>query len=253
MPRRIAVLAALAFVPFALPDDCEADVGPRRARPKSAPVAVTSPLASQRLIAGESIVLVWKALPELDRYPWLEEWEAFLSLDGGATYPVRLTPHLDLGQRSFAARIPEMPTRQARLMLRFGDERRELKVEVPESFEILPARRSDPQPAHLARGRGESARPGDAGVAIWVEGSRGGHAARQVVAVNRGAEIDGIETPGLLGVPPVGPAPAPPQLAAARLSTHPLAGLFPASSNPPASPQSAATFERRRRGCRQNE
>jgi hypothetical protein len=40
------------------------------------------------------------------------EWEAFLSLDGGRTYPVRITPHLDLSiRRRFHFQVPAFPTR----------------------------------------------------------------------------------------------------------------------------------------------
>ena len=39
-----------------------------------------------------------------------EEWEAFLSFDGGATYPVRITPHLDLELRRVRWQVPAIPT-----------------------------------------------------------------------------------------------------------------------------------------------
>jgi len=248
-----AAIAALTLAFFLPSDECAASGGKRHVRLLSAPVALTSPLASERLTAGESTVLSWVPLADLGHHPWLEEWEAFLSLDGGATYPVRLTPHLDLERRSFAVEIPGFATRQARLMLRFGDENREVEFEFPDLFEILPARDSPLEPANLARGRGESARAGEVGVTIWMEGGRAGFGARQVVAAARGSEIEGIETHGLLGLPPVGPAPGLPQVVIAEASTHPLAGTWCAWPEPPAAPPRADTLEPRRRTCRQNE
>ena len=257
MPHRLAGMtisagiAALALL--VQPGECEADSGARHARLLSAPVALSSPLATDRLIAGETIVLSWLPLAELARHPQVEEWEAFLSLNGGATYPVRLTPHLDLDRRSFAVRLPGIATRQARLMLRFGDEKREIEFEFPDSLEILPSGHNDLQPAHLARGRGEPARSGDAGVAIWVEGSREGHAARRVMAARTGEEFEGIETSRLVEGPFASPAPAPPRLAVAALSTHPVADRCCAFPCAPSTPPRVDNLEPRRRTCRQNE
>jgi hypothetical protein len=124
--------------------------------------------------------------------PWAgrlrrDEWEAFLSLDGGATYPVRITPHLDRTLRQVTFRVPNLPTRNGRLLLRVGDEHREIAFELPERFTIAPAR-LETSPASLfspswsASRRGEPARPGDPGVLSWVEGSRQGGPVREVLA-----------------------------------------------------------------------
>jgi hypothetical protein len=253
MPRRMAVIAALGLLPFAVPEGGEALPGQRRTKVARPPVTVTSPLSSDRLIAGESIVLSWTPLPDLATYPNLVEWEAFLSLDGGSTYPVRLTSHLDLDRRSIAVRVPEMPTREARLLLRFGDERDEIEYELPDLFEIRPSTQSDVEPARFARGRGESARDGDAGVAIWIEGSRDGRVAHPVIAASRGDEVGGIELRGLPRLPAVAPLPAPPQILPGEPSSHPLAELLSTSFHAPPAPPRAAAVEPRRTTCRQNE
>jgi hypothetical protein len=48
------------------------------------------------------------------------EWEAFLSVDGGSSFPVRITPHLPIAERSFSWTVPSLPTASARIRFRFG-------------------------------------------------------------------------------------------------------------------------------------
>lgn len=219
----------------------------------SAPVTLSATHLGQPLSAGDSVVLSWTALPELARHPWVEEWEAFLSFDGGETYPVRLTPHLDLDRRSFAIELPAVATRQARWMLRFGDEAREVEFEFPELFEIRHARRMSAQPVVLARGRGEPARLGDLGVGAWVAGSRTGHGSRTMMAARSGATVAAVEPPGLLEFRAATAAPPTPQAAGAQLSNHPIAGFFASTSRVPSASPRGAAIEPRRRTCRQNE
>lgn len=259
MPHRFALLAALVCSPLAPPavaEESEGESMGRAGRFRSAPVVVTSPLASDTLHSGESIVLAWEALPELDRHAGLEEWEAFLSLDDGASYSVRLTPHLDFARRSFSATLPPFAAQRARLLLRFGDEDEELEYEVPGAFEIRGSSRPDLAPASPARGRGEPARrsdPRDPGVAIWVQGTRDGQAARTVIAAPDGAAIAAVEPERWIGLRIAVASPEPPQATAAEPSTHPFTGLFAATSTAlPAAPR-AAPIEPRRTTCRQNE
>lgn len=136
-------------------------------------------------MAGATAELAWEPLGPLSR---IEEWEAFLSLDGGATYPVRITPHLDCGLRRIDWQVPPVPTLDARILLRLGDEHRETAVELPQRFSIAvaPALLEAAETAFaLSRRspvRGEPALPGHAGVVVWVEGTRSGGGLRQVVA-----------------------------------------------------------------------
>lgn len=103
------------------------------------------------------------------------EWEAFLSIDGGHYYGYRITPHLDIGIRRFSFLVPNVDTTRARIMIRTGDEERETRFEMPESFSIA----RDPHAAGrlhalFDRGRAESARDGDPAVLEWADGSRDG-------------------------------------------------------------------------------
>src|SRR5262245_28331190 len=72
-----------------------------------------------------------------DSPPWRrdgrDEMELVLSLDGGATYAVRLTERIPSGMLSWTWRVPALPTRNARLALRAGED------EVAASEEILAA------------------------------------------------------------------------------------------------------------------
>ncbi|MEO8505382.1 MAG: hypothetical protein ABI609_15910, partial [Acidobacteriota bacterium] len=101
---------------------------------------------------------------------------AFLSLDGGRTFAFRITPHLEVGRRRITFVVPNFASDDARLLLRFGDERHETEVEIPQRLRIRRAANSaswvprDPTP----RAAGESARAGDPGVVEWIEGDRSG-------------------------------------------------------------------------------
>src|SRR5882672_7966328 len=91
-----------------------------------------------------------------------EEWEAFLSVDGGQFYSVRLTPHLNLAIRSYDILVPNVESSDVRLLIRTGNERVEKLHAVAQQFRIhadpdaaLPLTRST---AHAP----EAARPGEA-------------------------------------------------------------------------------------------
>jgi hypothetical protein len=147
-------------------------------------VRLVAPVAGATLAAGSMAELAWGPGVGFSRLPDAEEWEAFLSVDGGATYPVRITPHLDQDLRRIRFQVPPFATSDARILLRFGDERRETAVELTERFAIAapPAELPAFLFAHRALALGEPARPGHAGVVAWVEGSRRGGGLRQVVA-----------------------------------------------------------------------
>lgn len=141
-----------------------------------------SPTEGQRLAPGAFARIEWEDHGLLDGYE--TEWEAFLSLDGGQTYPIRLTPHLDLALSGFSFEVPNLPSRDARLLLRFGDERVERSIETPVRFEIGAGGNST-WVADLLTGpfaqtfeSGESARRGDRGVVLWLEGDREGRGLR---------------------------------------------------------------------------
>lgn len=152
------------------------------AREAGAPVRLVAPRAGATLAAGSMAELEWAPAGPFAGLSQVEEWEAFLSVDGGATYPVRITPHLDQDLRRIRFQVPPVPTADARILLRFGDERRETAVELPGRFAIEASPVQTFLLAHRAAIPGEPAFPGQAGVVAWVEGSRRGGSLRQVVA-----------------------------------------------------------------------
>lgn len=144
-------------------------------RPAARPVArLAAPAPGAVWTAGSPAAVEWEPGPGLAALSHVEEWEAFLSLDGGRTYPVRITPHLDRSLRRFVFEVPRFPTRQARLLLRFGDERREVEAEMPGLFTIEDGPVSATLPPLPAFRRGEAARDREPGVVAWIEGGRDG-------------------------------------------------------------------------------
>lgn len=160
---------------------------------------LVAPVAGQELTAGSLAVVEWEGQPPIEE---AEEWEAFLSLDGGRTHPLRITPHLDLSVRRFTFRVPAFPTRDARFLLRFGDERHEeVEVETPHRFTIVAGRGGVSFASRISLSRGERARSGEDGVVFWVEGARDGSGLREVMAEEADLAFRSVETgrlPGLL-------------------------------------------------------
>jgi len=191
MNRRRALIAA-AWLAGAAP---LAAAAPSPATTASA--TLVAPRPGETLVAGETATLEWAPGPGMAWARHVEEWEAFLSLDGGAHYAIRLTPHLDRDLRRASFRVPDLPTGDARILLRFGDERRETACELRERFAIaLPAggagawALASAPVARTLRG-GEPARPGAPGVSRWIEGSRRGAGAH---------EVETLPPPGAEGV-----------------------------------------------------
>lgn len=172
-------------------------------------VQLVSPALEAVLPAGGALDFAWDftAMPPAG----VTEWELFLSLDDGRSYPFRLTPHLDLERRRVTVRLPETPTLTARFLLRVGNERDEVGIELGDSFEIAPsAFPAEFRPIPTVLTRGESARPGSAGVTRWVEGGRDGAGWREVTRRPEPTLNSGF-TPGVLdlggSIPPRQPAP----------------------------------------------
>ena len=109
-----------------------------------------------------------------------EEWEAFLSIDGGKFYGFRVTPHLDIDRR-VTFTVPNVDTRNARILIRTGDEEHETGFEVPGSFSIERDPDAEPvaAPDPLEFEEGEAAREGDPAVLSWTDGARDGSGLRQ--------------------------------------------------------------------------
>jgi hypothetical protein len=84
--------------------------------------------------AGQSVELRWSALPAD-----VEELEIVLSLDGGLTYPVRVSPELEAREGGYRWRVPDLPASRARLMLRMGGEEGERAGARSREFRIVHA------------------------------------------------------------------------------------------------------------------
>ncbi len=107
--------------------------------------------------------------------PAAEEWEAFLSVDGGKYYAFRITPHLDADLRRFTFVVPNVDTKRARILIRTGNEVQEMRFENRGTFSIERDPDAEEPIAHLlASGRGEAARDGDPAVVSWTSGARNG-------------------------------------------------------------------------------
>lgn len=185
-------------------------------------VSVISPGRGASLQAGSEAVVAWTADRPLP--PGIDEWEAFLSLDGGGTYPLRITPHLDRTLTRFAWRVPDLPTENARLLLRFGDEHDEREVDPGIVLTIRRAVSADPT-AHLGDRvvlhPGEAARPGQAGVIAWVESDRQGGDLRHVRTSSPRTDLTpGLRASLLLGCDLCSEEPDPRSLARALPADH---------------------------------
>src|ERR1700680_1954012 len=73
-------------------------------------VELLAPQAAIPLAAGSTAVLEWEPLSGLAALPAREEWETFLSLDGGKNRSVRITPHLDSDLRRTVWEVPGVPS-----------------------------------------------------------------------------------------------------------------------------------------------
>ena len=112
-----------------------------------------------------------------------EEWEAFLSVDGGRYYAFRITPHLDADLRHFTFVVPNVETKRARILIRAGNEVQELHFENRGTFSIERDPDAEEPIAHVLAGRGEAARDGDPAVVGWTSGARNGAAVAQHAAL----------------------------------------------------------------------
>lgn len=133
-------------------------------------IRVVEPAGGAILTGGSTAVIKWSGTIGGED---IEEWEAFLSVDGGRYYSVRVTPHLDVSVREFRWTVPNVASRNVRILLRFGNEKEEHAAELPLALTIEPASLRY-RPTQVVSAAGEAARPGDAGVAQWAEGDRSG-------------------------------------------------------------------------------
>lgn len=93
---------------------------------------IRSPNPGQVLSAGQWADVRWTALP-----PGVEEFEILLSVDDGASFVLRLTPQLDPAMGAYRWRVPNLPSKRARLRLRVGIEHEEIEGPLGRPFEIV--------------------------------------------------------------------------------------------------------------------
>jgi hypothetical protein len=170
--KRSAILLLLSLL---------ASVTGARAAEGKFDVQLVEPAAGVDFLAGSTASINWEAA---DMPADVEEWEAFLSIDGGVTFPIRLTPHLDRTIHHFSWIVPSLPGAGVTLLLRFGDEgderqfsfRGRMRIEGVSLFERL-RYEMRPEDATVSEkdDHGET-------VVEWVEGWRDGSHLRQVVA-----------------------------------------------------------------------
>ena len=149
------------------------------------PVRLVAPSSGASLRGDHFATFTWSSDRPIDA----EEWEAFLSVDGGRYYSVRITPHLDLNLRSFEFLVPNIASDDVRLLMRVGDEHVETIYEFSQRFSIRPSpsvvvgRRLTAEPPP------ESARPGEPPVVQWATGGRAGDNVTVAHSRPRGAAL----------------------------------------------------------------
>lgn len=142
---------------------------------------ISAPRAGETLHGGSFAQLTWSAGPLPAN---AEEWEAFLSIDGGAHYAFRITPHLNLSLRSVTWVVPNVDARDAKILIRVGDEKHERHFEPGFSFAIMRDSSDSSPPMTIVAKSGEAARDGDDPVVAWSEGDRAATRIAQVVHID---------------------------------------------------------------------
>ena len=107
--RAAVVLSALLFAVCAVPISAQ-DNGP----------AMQSPAAGESLAPGSVVEVRWASLCTAGMKA--DEAELVLSLDGGATFPIRVSHELSPCETHFLWRVPVLATGRARMGVRIGHE-----------------------------------------------------------------------------------------------------------------------------------
>lgn len=94
-----------------------------------------SPGSGEALAPGSIVEVRWTSLcsASATKDREIDEAEIVLSLDGGRTFPVRVTPELKPCAARYLWKVPALPSAHARLALRAGSEERD----ATESIEVL--------------------------------------------------------------------------------------------------------------------
>jgi hypothetical protein len=133
---------------------------------------VAPELAGRSVTVGDSLSLRIQLPPALGA----EEYELYLSLDGGRNHHVRLTRERDTSDSQFAIRIPNLPTRDARIVVRAGRRQNpgafERDVALSPFFEIAASSGAVDQPLPIEAKAPHAEEPGisagDDDIEWWV-------------------------------------------------------------------------------------
>jgi hypothetical protein len=102
---------------------------PARAEPDGG--RILSPGGGEALVAGQLLDVRWSSLPDD-----VEEMELLLSIDGGRSFVLRLTPQIDPRTGSLGWVVPRVAAAAARLRIRFGRHGEEIEGEPSAPFSI---------------------------------------------------------------------------------------------------------------------
>lgn len=105
-----------------------------------------NPSAGDRLPSGSTVFVAWTL--ESSTLEARDEMELVLSLDDGASFPIRVTGRMGTAARSVTWRVPAVRSRHARIALRAGEEERtasEALLLVSDSFAIEGPNSSGPE------------------------------------------------------------------------------------------------------------
>jgi hypothetical protein len=114
-------------------------------------------------ITENRLDVFWERCPEGS-----QEWEAFLSLDGGRSFPIRVTPHLSTKIRSFSWPIPRILSEDTKLRIRFGNGQTEREYDLDGNWRLFPTSHARPLLSQ-SRDIGRSPARGEEATALWVE------------------------------------------------------------------------------------
>jgi hypothetical protein len=144
MLRPASLAAAALLVWGTLPGAAlAARLAPASSGRPSTPLAIRIASGSSLLEPGSRVVVTW---PEGTTGPGFDEMELVLSVDGGRTFPLRVSRRIAPSDAGFSWTVPSLPAGHARLALRAGvdsEEDAETIVGLSEDFGIAPSARAE--------------------------------------------------------------------------------------------------------------
>jgi len=163
-----------------------------------------APGPGDSLRAGSEVTIRWDATLSSCARSFLGEQEISLSVDGGRTFPYRITPRLSYGERSYIWRVPNLPTGEAVLDLRYGCEDQPGECEVSRTvldatnpqwesrFRILPSRAD--YVSHPQVSAPKNAHAGDPVAVKWDARVRDLDYYEVMASADRGGQFESVGT-----------------------------------------------------------